>query len=99
MAQFAQAIAGRTTHPAASRATAPTGTAVAQEEASAVEAPKRMFGDLLKLLSDLDRRGHEAEVGQLRWRLRVAVRERPLDEVYTEIVAVRDAADALGRTS
>jgi hypothetical protein len=70
------------------------GTADAQLRAAAPTC-----GGLLARLSELDRWGFDAQASTLRDRLRAVVRERPLDEVYTEIVAVRDAADALGRTS
>ena len=55
------------------------------------------FGALLRRLSELERRGHDAEVGALRDRLRAAVRDRPLEEVHTEMAAVRRAADVLER--
>ena len=60
-------------------------------------SPAPTYGALLRRLSELERCGHEAEVGPLRDRLRAAVRERPLEEVRTEIAAVQRAADALER--
>ncbi len=68
-----------------------------EQEGTQVEAHAFSFGALLRLLSELERRGHDAEVGALRDRLRAAVRERPLEEVHTEMAAVRRAADALER--
>jgi len=67
----------------------------AERDDTPVGAPARMFGALLKVLSDLDRRGFQPQVCPLRNRLRAAVREGSLEEIYMEVAAVRDAADAL----
>ena len=62
-----------------------------------MDGSKPTYGALLALLSELERRGFEAQVGPLRDRLRVAVRVRPLEEIHTEMAAVWRAADALER--
>jgi hypothetical protein len=62
-----------------------------------VDASEPTFGNVLTLLSNLDRRGFEAQVTPLRERLRVALRELPTAGLHAEISAVRVAAEALGR--
>ena len=75
----------------------PTTYASRGTEDARLRAAAPTCGALLARLSDLDRRGFEAQVSTLRDRLRAAVREGSLEEIYMEVAAVRDAADALER--
>ncbi|MGC8635214.1 MAG: hypothetical protein ACP5VP_11280 [Candidatus Limnocylindrales bacterium] len=75
----------------------PRAQAVVGRKGIPLDAQAPIYGALLTRLSELQRRGYEAEVGRLRERLRAAVREQPLDEVRAEMAAARRAADALER--
>lgn len=64
-------------------------------EDARLRAAAPTYGVLLARLFQLDRWGFDAQVSTLRDRLRAAVREGSLEEIYMEVAAVRDAADAL----
>ncbi len=68
-------------------------TAVAGTDPPMLRCPT--YGELLARLSALQRQGHAAGVDALRDRLRAAVRERSLEEVRAEMLAVQRALETL----
>ncbi len=75
----------------------PTTYASRGTEDARLRAATPTYGALLARLSELDRWGFDAQASAVRDRLRAAVREGSLKEIYMEVAAVRDAADALER--